>query len=179
MICCVCCGGGGSGGGGGQCPAANPLSDAECAGAVSNCWSPGQSDTDCPNFGLCCFDGCANTCVDGPQSEWSGRNPLKSAANCAMQSRRSLSSLGGAPQGFGSTVQWVQLRLHVILWRANLLGRGLIGVDGRGTAACRLFRVYEPRLGEAIEHLPAACSEPVTFRGRARSTTPVRRVASV
>ena len=64
-------GNGGSGGdggsGGGNCPAANPLSDAECAGAVSNCWSPGQPDTDCPNFGLCCFDGCANTCVDGPQ----------------------------------------------------------------------------------------------------------------
>ena len=62
-------GGGNGGGGGGQCPAASPLSDAECAGAVSNCWSPGQSDTDCPNFGLCCFDGCANTCVDGPAGE--------------------------------------------------------------------------------------------------------------
>ena len=60
-------GAGGEGGaGGGECPAANPLSDAECAGAVSNCWSPGQPDTDCPNYGLCCFDGCANTCVDGP-----------------------------------------------------------------------------------------------------------------
>ena len=56
-------------GGGGSCPNVNPLSDAECAGAVSNCWSPGQGDTDCPNFGLCCFDGCANTCVDGPQSK--------------------------------------------------------------------------------------------------------------
>ena len=61
---------GGSGNGdGGQCPAADALSDSECAGAVSNCWSPGQTDTDCPNFGLCCFDGCANTCVDGPQPE--------------------------------------------------------------------------------------------------------------
>ena len=48
----------------GECPAVNPLTDAECAGAISNCWSPGQLDTDCPNFGLCCFDGCANTCVD-------------------------------------------------------------------------------------------------------------------
>ena len=65
-------GGSGSdgGGGGGQCPAASALSDAECAGAVDNCWSPGQSDTDCPNFGLCCFDGCANPCVDGPASEF-------------------------------------------------------------------------------------------------------------
>ena len=57
--------GGGEGGDSGECPAANPLTDAECGGAVSNCWSPGQPDTDCPNFGLCCFDGCANTCVDG------------------------------------------------------------------------------------------------------------------
>ncbi len=54
-------------GGGGSCPNVNPLSDAECSGVVSNCWSPGQGDTDCPNFGLCCFDGCANRCVDGPQ----------------------------------------------------------------------------------------------------------------
>lgn len=59
-------GGDGASGGGGDCPAASPLSDAECGGAVSNCWSPGQPDTDCPNYGLCCFDGCANTCVDGP-----------------------------------------------------------------------------------------------------------------
>ena len=49
----------------GRCPAANPLGDTKCGGAMSNCWSPGQNDTDCPNFGLCCFDGCANTCVDG------------------------------------------------------------------------------------------------------------------
>ena len=24
---------------------------------------------DCPNNGLCCFDGCADTCVDGPKPE--------------------------------------------------------------------------------------------------------------
>lgn len=64
---------GGSGGEGGddagQCPAASALSEAECAGAVSTCWSPGQRDTDCPSNGLCCFDGCANTCGDQPISE--------------------------------------------------------------------------------------------------------------
>ena len=38
-------------------------------GAVSTCWSPGQRDTDCPNSGLCCFDGCANTCGDAPQGK--------------------------------------------------------------------------------------------------------------
>ena len=47
-------GAGGDSGDAGQCPAASPLSDAECAGAVSTCWSPGQRDTDCPNNGLCC-----------------------------------------------------------------------------------------------------------------------------
>jgi len=57
--------GGGGGGGGGQCPA--PARGLDCAGAVSNCWSPGQRDTDCPLNGLCCFDGCADTCVDGPK----------------------------------------------------------------------------------------------------------------
>ena len=37
---------GGSGGNsGGQCPNANPLSDAECEGKLSNCWSPGNCTT--------------------------------------------------------------------------------------------------------------------------------------
>ena len=63
----------------------------QCANAVSNCWSVGrkslllliehpfmgetdsnlilidlllgQPDWDCPDNGLCCFDGCANTCL--------------------------------------------------------------------------------------------------------------------
>ena len=62
----------------GECPAVNPLTDAECAGAVSNCWSPGQLDTDCPNYGLCCFDGCANTCVDDIAPEPTAEAPLSS-----------------------------------------------------------------------------------------------------
>ncbi|XP_023347421.1 uncharacterized protein LOC111716212 [Eurytemora carolleeae] len=57
----------GGDGGAGQCPAASPLPADQCSGTVSNCWSPGQTDTDCPNNGLCCFDGCADTCVDGPK----------------------------------------------------------------------------------------------------------------
>jgi len=61
---------GGSGDGDvGTCPAAEPLSPTECEGAVSTCWSPGQRDTDCPDNGLCCFDGCANTCGDQPEVE--------------------------------------------------------------------------------------------------------------
>ena len=46
-----------------KCPAARPRSPAECRGQRSNCWSPGVRDTDCPHNGLCCYDGCANTCT--------------------------------------------------------------------------------------------------------------------
>lgn len=56
----------GGSGDAGSCPAANPLSPDQCAGSVSTCWSPGQRDTDCPGNGLCCFDGCANTCDGQP-----------------------------------------------------------------------------------------------------------------
>jgi len=28
----------------------------------SACWSPGESDYDCPDNGICCFDGCSNQC---------------------------------------------------------------------------------------------------------------------
>jgi len=56
----------GSGGGhpigGDECPALDQLGEADCEGAVDTCWSPGLPDGDCPNFGLCCFDGCSNTC---------------------------------------------------------------------------------------------------------------------
>merc|ERR1712106_1263659 len=51
----------------GTCSAADILSPDYCQGAVSNCWSPGQRDADCPNYGLCCFDGCADTCVGEPE----------------------------------------------------------------------------------------------------------------
>jgi len=53
-------------GGGGSCPAASPASPDSCQGSVDTCWSPGQPDADCPGFGLCCFDGCSNTCPGGP-----------------------------------------------------------------------------------------------------------------
>ena len=52
-------------GGGGSCPAASPASPDSCQGSVDTCWSPGQPDADCPGFGLCCFDGCSNTCPGG------------------------------------------------------------------------------------------------------------------
>ena len=38
----------------------------QCSSSVSNCWSVGEPDWDCPDNGLCCFDGCANTCLGSP-----------------------------------------------------------------------------------------------------------------
>jgi len=46
-----------------KCPPVTPKSPAQCKGQRSNCWSPGVRDLDCPASGLCCYDGCANTCV--------------------------------------------------------------------------------------------------------------------
>ena len=50
-----------------KCPPVTPKTPAQCKGQRSNCWSPGVRDLDCPGSGLCCYDGCANTCVsDSP-----------------------------------------------------------------------------------------------------------------
>lgn len=38
-----------------------PMSD--CGTMRSQCWSPGQTDWDCPDNGLCCFNGCVNICM--------------------------------------------------------------------------------------------------------------------
>jgi hypothetical protein len=58
------------GDGQGACPAPSLTT---CPGAPpSNCWSPGRTDTDCPNNGLCCFDGCADRCLEGPSQEPEG-----------------------------------------------------------------------------------------------------------
>ena len=53
-----------------SCPHIDALSQDVCAvaGRKHICWSPGSNDVDCPTndalepFGLCCFDGCQNTC---------------------------------------------------------------------------------------------------------------------
>ena len=48
-----------------SCPNIQPLKPASCGGGRSGnqCWSRGVRDTDCPGHGLCCFDGCAYTCL--------------------------------------------------------------------------------------------------------------------
>ena len=40
-----------------SCPAATPLTADQCRGRHSTCWSVGVPDLDCPDWGLCCFDG--------------------------------------------------------------------------------------------------------------------------
>jgi len=46
-----------------QCPIVPGLPISKCVGAVSSCWSIGVPDLDCPGNNLCCFDGCANSCL--------------------------------------------------------------------------------------------------------------------
>lgn len=47
-----------------QCPHVSTKSYSECRHVRPNCWSDGTYDLDCPNSGLCCFDGCANRCLE-------------------------------------------------------------------------------------------------------------------
>jgi len=50
-------------GGSSQCPPVEDKLAGECSNATANCWSRGVADVDCPDFGLCCYDGCVNTCL--------------------------------------------------------------------------------------------------------------------
>jgi len=50
--------------GGQQCPVVEQRPGPECSNATANCWSRGVPDVDCPDYGLCCFDGCVNTCYE-------------------------------------------------------------------------------------------------------------------
>jgi len=49
--------------GAGECPVVEDRSADQCSNATANCWSRGVADVDCPDFGLCCYDGCVNTCL--------------------------------------------------------------------------------------------------------------------
>jgi len=50
--------------GGQQCPLVHMREELACVNATANCWSRGVPDVDCPEYGLCCFDGCVNTCYE-------------------------------------------------------------------------------------------------------------------
>jgi len=51
------------------CPVVESKTEAQCVNATANCWSRGVPDVDCPGFGLCCYDGCVNTCLETPETE--------------------------------------------------------------------------------------------------------------
>ena len=60
----------------------------------SNCWSPGSPDVDCPlpsgpnmknqEFGLCCFNGCANKCLQTVEPEIPPNCELSAAEQCTV-----------------------------------------------------------------------------------------------
>jgi len=53
-----------------QCPLRTLKDAVTCKDQHSECWSPGEGDVDCPNNGLCCFDGCVNKCkIPGDELE--------------------------------------------------------------------------------------------------------------
>merc|ERR1711953_1140533 len=66
----------------GSCPAVSSVPPvAQCAGRKSNCWSVGQTDVDCLDNALCCFDGCANVCQgSGSRSPAPPPNPRPAAS---------------------------------------------------------------------------------------------------
>ena len=45
----------------GVCPP--PQRNVKCEYVKHQCWSVGTPDVDCPGHGLCCFDGCINSCL--------------------------------------------------------------------------------------------------------------------
>jgi len=60
-----------------KCPPASPRTPRQCKGQRSTCWSPGVKDTDCPGHGLCCYDGCANTCYSDTKPSPSNNQPIR------------------------------------------------------------------------------------------------------
>jgi len=60
-----------------KCPPALPKNPRACKGQRSTCWSPGVKDTDCPGHGLCCYDGCANTCFADTKPSPSNQQPIR------------------------------------------------------------------------------------------------------
>merc|ERR1711953_1395164 len=69
----------------GSCPAVSSVPPvAQCAGRKSNCWSVGQTDVDCVDNALCCFDGCANVCQgSGSRSPAPPSNPRPAATSAS------------------------------------------------------------------------------------------------
>jgi len=93
------------------CPA--PFLGKTCTGnEKSTCWSPGVNDIDCPGHGLCCFDGCANTCHNEKDAQTQGffedniipiinsKNP--ESDNCTCNDFVSSEGFGRCEKDFGA-----------------------------------------------------------------------------
>jgi len=46
-----------------ECPPPS-LESCDPTTSIANCWSPGSEDVDCAENGLCCYNGCANVCLE-------------------------------------------------------------------------------------------------------------------
>ena len=63
------------------CPHFTLKEKIECPVINHQCWSPGVPDEDCPDYGLCCFDGCNNVCLDPSTYKPSGYHVPKHNAH--------------------------------------------------------------------------------------------------
>ena len=65
-----------------QCPDVLSLPRmSECGDTVSQCWSPGDTDPDCPDSGLCCFNGCVNVCMKSSAARRPEKQTLPASSN--------------------------------------------------------------------------------------------------
>jgi len=97
--------------GGGSCPAVKTIPPLPaCQGRNSNCWSVGQTDVDCIDNALCCFDGCANVCqgegarpgIPRPQSNARGqarKTPNSNNSNNSKTAKGNQQSQGDVNAG--------------------------------------------------------------------------------
>ena len=46
------------------CSRMEPKNETECKNATETCQIAGIKDENCPNNGLCCFNGCVNACQE-------------------------------------------------------------------------------------------------------------------
>ena len=70
-----------------------------------NCWSAGTYDLDCPNSGLCCFDGCVNRCVDEPEEELSSYGQSSVGNNPSYRPQSSYKNPEDIPNNYAKPVK--------------------------------------------------------------------------
>jgi hypothetical protein len=91
---------------GGVCPRRPSRPPQDCQSARPNCWSSGTYDLDCPNSGLCCFDGCVNRCL--VENEAPAVVPVNSS-QVGQREPSLILHIYGPPQGGDALVQFGHL----------------------------------------------------------------------